>query len=161
LFDVNLFSHFYTVQAFLPAMISKKKGHIVTIASAASYLSAVGLVDYSASKAAVLAFHEGLVQELKHRYGCPEIKLSSVHPTFVNTSLCDSYMKSVRLEKALVLEPQDVAEAVVKQILSGRSGQLFLPNFPIAIASGVRAWPIWLQEMFRDSMRNTIDERSV
>jgi hypothetical protein len=38
-FDVNTISHYFTVNAFLPAMISKHKGHIVTIASMASFLS--------------------------------------------------------------------------------------------------------------------------
>jgi all-trans-retinol dehydrogenase (NAD+) len=45
-FDVNTISHYYTVNAFLPAMISKHKGHIVTIASMASFLSGpVRLID--------------------------------------------------------------------------------------------------------------------
>jgi len=39
IFDVNTISHYFTVNAFLPAMISKHKGHIVTIASMASFLS--------------------------------------------------------------------------------------------------------------------------
>lgn len=57
--DVNLLSHWYTVQAFLPSMVESNKGHIIAIASAASFLGVGGLVDYSATKAAVLAFHEG------------------------------------------------------------------------------------------------------
>jgi all-trans-retinol dehydrogenase (NAD+) len=38
-FDVNTISHYYTVNAFLPSMIAKHKGHIVTVASMASFLS--------------------------------------------------------------------------------------------------------------------------
>jgi short-subunit dehydrogenase len=40
-------------------MITKNKGHIVTIASTASYAGVGGMVDYTATKAGVLAFHEG------------------------------------------------------------------------------------------------------
>lgn len=40
-------------------MIAKNKGHIVTIASTASYAGIGGMVDYTATKAGVLAFHEG------------------------------------------------------------------------------------------------------
>lgn len=41
-------------------MLQARKGHIVTIASLASYVSVPGLVSYCATKAGVLAFHEGL-----------------------------------------------------------------------------------------------------
>ena len=40
-------------------MLDAKKGHIVSIASMASYFSCCGLVDYAATKAGVLALHEG------------------------------------------------------------------------------------------------------
>lgn len=59
LFDVNVLSNWTTVQAFLPAMIRANKGHVVTIASTASYVGVAGMADYTASKAAVLSFHEG------------------------------------------------------------------------------------------------------
>jgi len=40
IFNVNLLSHWFTVQEFLPAMLKNKKGHIVTIASVASFFAA-------------------------------------------------------------------------------------------------------------------------
>ena len=95
LFDVNLLSQFYTIQAFLPEMIKRKKGHIVTIASMSSFVSFAELTDYSATKAGVLALHEGLNQELKHRYDAPEIKTTVVHPTYVNTKLVNPYRASL------------------------------------------------------------------
>jgi all-trans-retinol dehydrogenase (NAD+) len=58
IFDVNVLSNWTTVQAFLPGMIAQNKGHIVTVASMASYLGVAGMADYTATKAAVLAFHE-------------------------------------------------------------------------------------------------------
>jgi all-trans-retinol dehydrogenase (NAD+) len=60
IFAVNLFSNWYTVQAFLPDMIAKNKGHIVTVASIASFTGVAGMADYCATKAAVLSFHEGM-----------------------------------------------------------------------------------------------------
>lgn len=59
LFRVNLLSHFTLIREFLPGMLAQKKGHIVTVASMASYHTPPGLVNYCASKAAVLALHEG------------------------------------------------------------------------------------------------------
>jgi all-trans-retinol dehydrogenase (NAD+) len=59
IFDVNLLSNWYTIQAFLPDMIQRNKGHVVTVASQASYWSVGGMVDYCSTKAAVLCLHEG------------------------------------------------------------------------------------------------------
>jgi all-trans-retinol dehydrogenase (NAD+) len=47
------------VQEFMPAMLAKNKGHIVGLASMASWVTPPGMVDYAATKAAVQAFHEG------------------------------------------------------------------------------------------------------
>lgn len=67
-FKINVFSHWYTINEFLPNMLEAKKGYILTLASMASYASTTSLVDYSATKYAVLALHDGLNSELKHRY---------------------------------------------------------------------------------------------
>jgi NAD(P)-dependent dehydrogenase (short-subunit alcohol dehydrogenase family) len=60
LFKVNIISHFMLIKEFLPGMLQAKKGHIVTIASMASFLSASGIVDYSCSKVGALYLHEGM-----------------------------------------------------------------------------------------------------
>lgn len=160
LFDVNLLSHFYLIQAFLPGMMEKKKGHIVSTASMASFVGVAGLVDYCATKAGVLALHEGLGQELKHRYNAPQIKTSVVHPIYVNTRLITSWRESLRTAKATLLEPETVADAVVAQIVSGRSGQIVLPAW-MGPAAGVRGWPDWLQEIVRDGTSKDVEERAV
>lgn len=59
-FQINTISHYQLAQAFLPAMIKNNHGMIVTVASLASYVTVPRLVDYCASKAAALTFHEGL-----------------------------------------------------------------------------------------------------
>lgn len=73
-FEVNTMAHFWMVREFLPAMIKKKHGHVVTIASMASFCVQAGNVDYACSKASALAFHEGLASELKSRHKAPEIR---------------------------------------------------------------------------------------
>ena len=59
LFTINIVCHFWLVKEFMPTMIEKNKGHIVGIASMASFISPPGIVDYAATKAAVQALHEG------------------------------------------------------------------------------------------------------
>lgn len=73
-FDVNTISHFLLVKEFSPAMIRRNHGHIVTIASMASFLVHAQNVDYTCTKASALAFHEGLAQELKSRYKANKVR---------------------------------------------------------------------------------------
>ena len=62
-------------------------GHIQTIASLASYFSIPNLADYAASKSGVLALHEVLEQELRHRYGATRVRTSIICPLKVQTAL--------------------------------------------------------------------------
>lgn len=74
--EVNTLAHFLTVREFLPAMVKNNHGHVVTIASMASFLALGEMVDYCCSKASALAFHEGLGQELKYWYNAPKVRTS-------------------------------------------------------------------------------------
>ena len=47
---VNTMALFWTAKAFLPDMIARNAGHMVTVASAAGLVGVAGLADYSASK---------------------------------------------------------------------------------------------------------------
>jgi all-trans-retinol dehydrogenase (NAD+) len=155
LFDINLLSHWSTVQEFLPDMLTKKKGHIMSVASLASFVSLAAAVDYSCTKSALLAFHEGLVQELKHRYKCAQIKTTIVHPNWTKSAITAHAAIQAGLKSigAKLLEAEDVADAMVKQIIAARSGQLILGP---SISPKIRALPTWLQEFIRDSQANVV-----
>jgi len=73
-FDVNTISHFLLTKEFVPDMAAKNHGHVVTVASMASFMVHAQNVDYACSKASALAFHEGLAQELKSRYGADKVR---------------------------------------------------------------------------------------
>ncbi|KAL2019088.1 hypothetical protein VTK56DRAFT_10119 [Thermocarpiscus australiensis] len=151
IFGVNLMSLWFTTQQFLPRMIQLNKGHIVTVASIASFVALATAADYSATKAGALAFHEALAAEIKHQYKAPNVLTSVVHPNFVKTPLLDGF--SGRLERAGVrmLTSDRVADEVVAQIKSKRGGQLVIPSSATAV-SGIRGWPTWLQELLRDAV---------
>jgi all-trans-retinol dehydrogenase (NAD+) len=164
IFGVNVISNFTTVKAFLPDMITKNKGHIVTVASLASYIAVAGMADYGSTKAAVLNFHEctafpqllhgamltstGLNQELKHYYKVSGVLTTSVHPNWVRTPLIQSYQAALRATGSSLIEPGDIADAVVKQILSCSSGQLYFPRSQVWV-SMLRGFPNWMQEYLR------------
>lgn len=73
-FDVNIIAHFHLVKEFLPTMVSNNHGHIVTVASLASFTTRAVNVEYACTKSAALAFHEGLGQELRHLYRAPGVR---------------------------------------------------------------------------------------
>jgi all-trans-retinol dehydrogenase (NAD+) len=155
MFDINILSHWSTVQAFLPDMIAKKKGHIMSVASLASFVSLAAAVDYSCTKSALLAFHEGLTQELKHRYKCPQIMTSIVHPNWTKSAITahPAIQAGLKGIGAKLLEAEDVADAMVNQIVAARSGQLILGP---GMSPRVRALPAWIQELIRDSQANVV-----
>ncbi|OAK96520.1 NAD(P)-binding protein, partial [Phaeosphaeriaceae sp. SRC1lsM3a] len=155
LVEINLLSHWGTVKEFLPAMLARKKGHIVSVASLASFVSLAGAVDYSCTKAALISFHEGLAQELKHRYKCPQIKTSIIHPGWTKSAITAHPAIRAGLESvgAKLLETDDVAKAIVEQIIAARSAQIILG--PRA-APKFRALPAWLQEIIRDSQAHVV-----
>jgi short-subunit dehydrogenase len=65
------------VKAFLPDMLAKDEGHIVTIGCYSALLGVTGVVDYAASKAASMAFTETLRRELQVR--CNAHNILHVH----------------------------------------------------------------------------------
>jgi short-subunit dehydrogenase len=66
------------VREFLPSMIEKNHGHVITIASMASFIGLGDMVEYSCTKASALAFHEGLRQELRLWYKAPKVRTTCV-----------------------------------------------------------------------------------
>merc|ERR1712136_25981 len=75
--QVNSMAHFWTLKAFLPGMLERNDGHIVTIASAMGLVGAPGLVDYCTSKFAAVGIAETIDVELY------QMKKTGVHSTLV------------------------------------------------------------------------------
>ncbi|OAA48646.1 NAD(P)-binding domain protein [Metarhizium rileyi] len=140
-FDVNALCHYWVTKAFLPNMISRNHGMIVTVSSIAAWAVLPNMVDYGASKAAALAFHEGLSGELKFRYNAPKVRTVTVHPGHTQTALFAGFNQGNSFFIPM-LQPDSIAEAVVKQVLTGRSGTVVLPE-TASILSWLRALPDW------------------
>ncbi|THC95170.1 hypothetical protein EYZ11_005329 [Aspergillus tanneri] len=94
--EVNILSHFWTVKEFLPDMIKKDHGHVITVSSMASFVGLAELADYSCSNV--------------------------VHPFWVRTPMTDDIDETGKHFGLSVLRPEDVSGAVIKQIVSQNSG---------------------------------------
>ncbi|QIW97787.1 hypothetical protein AMS68_003305 [Peltaster fructicola] len=145
IFKVNIISHYYLLQAFLPAMVEQKKGHIVSVSSMAAYITPVALSPYCATKAGVLSLHEGLGTELRTVYKAPEVKLTIVHPTFAETAMVGANAQNLKKARMRVLKPEEVTDAILKQIFAGRGRHIVLSP-PANWISTIKGWPGWLSQ---------------
>ena len=103
--DTNLSGVFYCCHAALPHLRRRGGGWIINISSLASKNPFVNAAAYSASKAALNAFSEALMQEVRYE----GIRVSYVLPGSVNTGF--GRLANTKAEGAL--QPEDVAQAVV------------------------------------------------
>ncbi|XP_077192465.1 retinol dehydrogenase 10-like [Paroedura picta] len=109
----NCHAHFWTVKAFLPQMIKKGHGHIVTIAGSLGLFATGCMEGYCASKFAVVGFHEALSHELKAK-GADGVKTTLVCPYFGDTVGCFGS----RQELEAVISPINPS-CCVKSVIQG------------------------------------------
>ena len=115
---VNAASLFWTTRAFLPAMIRRGRGRIVTMASAGGLVGVPGLSDYCASKFAAVGFHESLRAELRRE--ASGVGATLVCPFFVNTGMFAGVR--TRFPRLLpILDPEMVAEAALRAVERDRA----------------------------------------
>lgn len=84
-FDVNALALFWTTRAFLPAMLERNSGHVVTIASAGGIAGTAKLVDYCSSKFAAVGFDDSLRAELNSRKS--KVMTTVVCPYYIDTGM--------------------------------------------------------------------------
>jgi len=126
-FQINTLAHFWTVKAFIPSMIQRNLGHIVTIASCAGLVGVSGLSDYCASKFAVVGFDESLRCELK-KNGKNGVKTTCVCPYYINTGMFDGV--KTRFPSLLpILDPNYVADRITSAIETGDEEVIIMPSF--------------------------------
>ena len=123
--NVNVLPLFWTVRAFLPSMLARNTGHIVTISSAAGLIGVRGLADYSASKFAAFGFDESLRMELR-RLGSG-VRTTVVCPFFINTGMFFGVKTRFPLLTP-ILDPDRAARRIVGAVLGNRR-RLVMPFF--------------------------------
>ncbi|MCJ1294587.1 hypothetical protein MMC34_006145 [Xylographa carneopallida] len=146
IFAINTLSHYRLAREFLPAIAAANHGAVVTVASLAGFVTAPGLIDYASTKAAAVAFHEGVAAELKYRYAAPRVRTVCVCPNFTRTKLIADFKGDGNWMNP-VFEVETVAEAVFERVMSGQSGFLVLPRTAEWSVLTVRSWPWWLQRL--------------
>ncbi|KAF2102346.1 NAD(P)-binding protein [Rhizodiscina lignyota] len=147
-FQINTLSHYHLLQQFLPEIVKRNHGMVVTVASSAAYVTAPRITDYCASKAAALATHEGLQAELATIYKAPKVRCVAVCQGYTKTALFEGFDQGDGFLN-YALEQDTVAEAIVRAILKGRSDTIILPHVNWWIVAPLRGTSLWWQTGLR------------
>jgi 3-oxoacyl-[acyl-carrier protein] reductase len=123
--DGNLTATFLTVQAFLPGMIERKGGSIITMASAAGRAPARSSIAYATAKAAVLMFTKRVALDV----GEHNIRINALAPSAILTE---------RQEQRL---PEEMRKKVAQQFPIPRWGTpVDCANSALFLASEASGW---------------------
>jgi 3-oxoacyl-[acyl-carrier protein] reductase len=117
--NINLKGTFLCSQQAAKAMMKKKFGRIVNIASVSGILGTAGQANYASSKAGVMALTKTMAREL----GARNITVNAIAPGFIITEMTDQlpdnvkedYLKDIPLKRGGT--PEDIAN-VVKFLIS-------------------------------------------
>ncbi len=117
LIELNLMGCVYCLEAVLPTMIARGRGHVALVSSVAGYLGLPTSAGYGATKAGLINMAEALKPE------CDElgIKLQIVNPGFVKTPLTDKNP----FPMPFLMAVDDAAKAMVAGLESRRFEVIF------------------------------------
>jgi NAD(P)-dependent dehydrogenase (short-subunit alcohol dehydrogenase family) len=111
--DINLHGVIHGSKLALDRFLPRDRGHLVNIASVAGKGGFPGGATYCATKHAVVGLSEAIRAEVRKT----NIDVTIVMPVVVNTELGAGLQKSRGIK---VVEPEDVANAIVEALQTGR-----------------------------------------
>ena len=139
--QVNITGVLFGTRAFLPGMLARGHGHIVNMASLAGRFVAPGAAVYSATKHAVVAFSEALNYETEGS----DVLVTAINPGFVAT---EGFPQG-GLPRAIVMQPERIADAVVKVILGDIAPEYAVPRW----LSPLQTFRVLTPPLYRWGMR--------
>lgn len=125
LLEINLLGVVRGTQRFLPGMVERGHGHVISTASFAGLAGAPGIMTYGVAKAAVVAFSEQLRAEM-HDTG---VAVSVICPAFFQTNLLQNFHgnTAVRGMAAKMMErSSDTVDTVADACFRALSAREFL-----------------------------------
>ena len=131
LMAVNLLGAARLTRALLPGMLERGRGHIVNVASIAGHVGVRDEALYSATKAALITFSEGLRYEVQPS----GVRVTVVSPGVVDTDFFARRGSPFRRRRPRPIPPDRVAHAIVRAIERNRHE---------VVVPGWLRFPIWL-----------------
>jgi NAD(P)-dependent dehydrogenase (short-subunit alcohol dehydrogenase family) len=125
--QVHVMAHVHVARSLLPRMAARGRGHLLVTASAAGLLTNMDAAPYTVTKHGSVA----LAEWLAIRYGDDGVGVSCLCPQGVRTAMtAREGADSAVLAAGRLLEPEEVADAVVEGLADGRF--LILPHAEVA-----------------------------
>lgn len=145
--DVNVRGVLYGMQAVVPAMLERDRGHIINIASMAGKIPFPGMVAYNASKFAVCGASLAMREELR----TSGVTVTSILPAVVDTELT----AGASFRGMPSVGPEDVARAIVQSV-HRPSAEISVPRWANA---GWKAANSVVPEPFLRAVRTVLNDR--
>ncbi|CAG7826645.1 unnamed protein product [Allacma fusca] len=112
-FNVNTISQCWILREFLPNMVERNSGHVITICSTTGHMGVANFSLYSASKCAQRGLIESISLEMESKN--VHINFTTVFPGFINTQLIANTNMSSSLPMPMrTLEPKEVAKEIIE-----------------------------------------------
>ncbi len=128
-------------QGLLPGMIERGRGRILNVASVASFHGVPGMSLYSASKAFVLAFTEGLSEDLRGT----GVTVTALCPGPTRTEMVEE-LKAIELAGPFVASAREVAQDGYRACMAGEV--IRVPGLMNqAMVSWMQYQPRWMVRM--------------
>ncbi|MCE5291164.1 MAG: SDR family oxidoreductase [Nocardiaceae bacterium] len=116
---------------------SRGHGHLVNIASVAGIVATPGVAVYCATKHAVVGLGSALNQELAPH----GVKVTTICPPFTRTELISGLNANKFIQNVGMLDPEDIAKAIVSDVATGNDGQHVLPWTSFALLKTISLLP--------------------
>jgi short-subunit dehydrogenase len=132
---VNILGVVYSVEAVLPEMLQRGRGHLAAVSSLSAYKGLPGESAYCASKAAVNAYLEGLRIQLRGR----NVHVTTICPGFIRTPMTEVF----EFKPPWLMEADEAARRIVRALARRRK----VYNFPwqtTLLVKATRWLPDWL-----------------
>jgi short-subunit dehydrogenase len=108
MFRVNVMGVVYAIEAVLPEMLQRRKGHLAAVSSMAAYKGLPGESGYCSTKAAVNSYMEGLRIQLRGR----GVYVTTICPGFVKTPMTEIN----QFKMPFLLEADDAARRIARAL---------------------------------------------
>ncbi|XP_066601208.1 17-beta-hydroxysteroid dehydrogenase 13-like [Prorops nasuta] len=158
-FQVNVLSNFWTIEALLPAMLLRDRGHIVSMSSMCGFYGVSEKVSYCASKFAVRGLMEALNEEVKMLSKNSKIHFTTIYPFYVDTGLAkDPHYRFPYIFG--VVTPKYAAQQVIKAIRKN-STECSIPRCLLFLNSINRILPESAMHLILDFLSDSDRKRQV
>lgn len=137
IFEINVQGVFNTVHPILPRMVQRRSGQIAIMSSLASFRGWPGAPAYSAAKAAVRIYGEGL----RGVHSKNNVKINVICPGFIKTPMTDVNDYAM----PFMINADKAAEIIIKD-LKNNKGRIAFPWQTYFFAWFIGCLPDWIAQ---------------